>query len=300
MERRKLEELNLLDDFLFQEAVTRGEKGEEFCRILLKTILGKEIRKVKVIPQKSILGSGTESHGIKIDAYIEAESAQQYQDEGISKIEMQTDIYDIEANKYKTKNDAKRARYYHSLIDSKILRSGADYHELKNVIIIMILPYDPFNKNRMIYTFENHCREDDTIKCNDGIKTIYLYTKGTEGNPSEDLRNMLKYIEETTLENATNETLKNLHKYVEEIKHDEEVGISYMKAFELEKMYREEGMQEGIQQGIQQGMKALILDNLEENVSKEKIIGKLQRRFELSLEQAELYYQKFADTEKAL
>lgn len=162
--------------------------------------------------------------------------------------------------------------------------------------IIMILPYDPFNKNRMIYTFENHCREDDTIKCNDGIKTIYLYTKGTEGNPSEDLRNMLKYIEETTLENATNETLKNLHKYVEEIKHDEEVGISYMKAFELEKMYREEGMQEG----IQQGMKALILDNLEENVSKEKIIGKLQRRFELSLEQAELYYQKFADTEKAL
>lgn len=72
--------------------------------------------------------------------------------------------------------------------------------------------------------------------------------------------------------------------------------LKYIEETTLEKMYREEGMQEG----IQQGMKALILDNLEENVSKEKIIGKLQRRFELSLEQAELYYQKFADTEKAL
>lgn len=27
MERRKLEELNLLDDFLFQELVTRGEEA---------------------------------------------------------------------------------------------------------------------------------------------------------------------------------------------------------------------------------------------------------------------------------
>lgn len=74
MERRKLEELNLLDDFLFQELVTRGEEGEQFCRTLLGTILGKEIGRVKVIPQKTILGKGMENHGIKIDAYIEAES----------------------------------------------------------------------------------------------------------------------------------------------------------------------------------------------------------------------------------
>lgn len=293
MERRKLEELNLLDDFLFQEAVTRGEKGEEFCRILLKTILGKEIGRVKVIPQKSILGTGTDSHGIKIDAYIEADSTPQHPNNDIPGIEVQTDIYDIEPNKYKSKNDAKRARYYHSLIDAKVLRSGTDYHELKNVVIIMILPYDPFGRNRMVYTFENHCREDGTIECNDGAKTIYLYTGGTEGNPGEELKNMLKYIEETTLENAMNETLKNLHEYVEEIRHDEEVGVSYMKACELEMMYREQGVQEGIQQGIE----ALILDNLEENISREKIISKLQRHFELPLEKAEMYYEKFSRTE---
>lgn len=41
MIRRKLEDLNLLDDFLFQQLVSRGEDGENFCRILLETILGK-------------------------------------------------------------------------------------------------------------------------------------------------------------------------------------------------------------------------------------------------------------------
>ena len=231
MERRKLEELNLLDDFLFQEAVTRGEKGEEFCRVLLGTILEKEIRKVKVIPQKSILGTGTEKHGIKIDA--------------------------------------------------KILRSGADYHELKNVIIIMILSYDPFGKNRMVYTFENHCKEDNTIECNDGTRTIYLYTKGTEGNPSKELQNMLKYIEETTLENAADETLKNLHNYVEEIRHDEEVGINYMKAFELEMMYKEEGL------------KAVIETCKEFGESYGDTLIRIMEKFSLSKSSAEESMEKF-------
>lgn len=34
-----------------------------------------------------------------------------------------------------------------------------------------------------MYTFETHCKEDPSIEYNDGIKTIYLYTRGTEGNP---------------------------------------------------------------------------------------------------------------------
>lgn len=49
---RPLEELNLIDDFLFQEMLTQEGDGEEFCRILLSTILGKTIRNVRVVPQK--------------------------------------------------------------------------------------------------------------------------------------------------------------------------------------------------------------------------------------------------------
>lgn len=286
MEKRRLEDLNLLDDFLFQEVVTRGEEGEAFCQLLLSTILEKKIENVRVIPQKSVLGRSSEYHGIKIDAYIEAGVNGNEKNINIADVEMRTDIYDIEPNKYRTNYEAKRARYYHSLIDAKILKSGADYGKLKNVVIIMILPYDPFGKNRMVYTFENHCKEDETVEYEDGIKTIYLYTRGTEGNPSKNLQNLLKYIEESTLENARDENLKQIHRLVDEIKHDEEVGVSYMKAFEMEKMYIEQGMEMGIQ--------ALILDNIEEHMPSEKILKKLQKHFNLTEERAEEYYKKFA------
>lgn len=284
MEKRSLKELNVLDDFLFQELITRGKKGEEFCQLLLGTILGKEIGHVKVIPQKNIPGISPGKHGIKIDAYVETDSFTSEESARIAEIEMQTDIYDIEPNKYKTKNEAKRTRYYHSLIDAKILRSGVDYEKLRNVVIIMILPYDPFGKNRMVYTFENHCKEDDTIECSDGNRTIYLYTRGTEGNPSKEMIDMLKYIEESRLENANNEALQKIHKFVEEVRHDEEVGVSYMKSFELERMYREEGMQIGIQ--------AMILENMEENVSKERTLEKLQKYFPITASEAKEYYEE--------
>ena len=46
MPRRKLEELNLLDDFLFGSMVTYPEIGEKFTRELLKTIFQKDFGKL--------------------------------------------------------------------------------------------------------------------------------------------------------------------------------------------------------------------------------------------------------------
>ena len=40
-------------------------------------------------------------------------------------------------------------------------------------------------------------------------------------------------------------------------------------------------------------MRALVLDNIEENVSKERIIEKFVKRFEISCEDAEKYYAQF-------
>ena len=44
---RKLEDLNLIDNFLFQAVLSDKTEGEEFARILLSTILGKQIRNVR-------------------------------------------------------------------------------------------------------------------------------------------------------------------------------------------------------------------------------------------------------------
>ena len=262
MKRRTLEELNLMDDFLFQEAITRGEKGKRFCQILLRMIMGQEIGKVHITSQKVVAGMNTKLHGIRIDAYIEEEKEKE-----TTTAEVISNIYDVEPNKYRGDSEPKRARYYHSLMDSKLLKTGTEYGKLKNVVIILITPYDPFGKDRMVYTVERHCVEDASISYEDGQKTIYLYTKGTQGNPSKELRDMLKYLEESTAENAVNKELKEIHTLVNEIKGDEEVGIGYMKAIEHEMMWKQEGKIEG-EQRVNRLIKLLIEASREDEIDK--------------------------------
>lgn len=59
------------------------------------------------------------------------------------------------------------------------------------------------------------------------------------------------------------------------------------------KMLMDEGRIEGREEGREEGIRAIILDNLEENIPKEKILIKLQKRFNLTEEQSEQYYQRF-------
>ena len=246
--KRKLEDLNLIDDFLFQELISQKEDGEEFARILLSTILGKTVRKVKVIPQKNILGIDTDRHGIRMDAYIEDISAEY--DTTLVDAQIVSDIYDIEPNnKYEKESLPKRMRYYHGLIDTQLLASGLGYNKLQNVIIIIILPYDPFGINRMVYTIQNQCVEATALPYDDGAKKIFLYTKGTEGNPSQELKDMLKYIENTTQNNIANQNIESIHRMVERLKKNKEVGISYMKSWEREQLIRDEGRDEGRNEG---------------------------------------------------
>jgi hypothetical protein len=63
MEKRTLQELNLLDDFLFGKMVTYPKIGEQFCKQLLGIILGVELNKIRIVPQKVYLGADTNLHG---------------------------------------------------------------------------------------------------------------------------------------------------------------------------------------------------------------------------------------------
>lgn len=54
-------------------------------------------------------------------------------------------------------------------------------------------------------------------------------------------------------------------------------------------------MDEGIQKGREEGLRALIQDNIETGISREQILEKLQKRFQLSEAQAEEYYNRFSE-----
>ena len=97
----------------------------------------------------------------------------------------------------------------------------------------------------MVYTIKNYCVEQPDMEYEDGAMTIFLYTKGSVGNYSEDLRKFLTYFEESTDENAVTEDLRELQSMVSQIKDNREVGLSYMRAYEekelLKRIYHEEG-----------------------------------------------------------
>jgi predicted transposase/invertase (TIGR01784 family) len=239
MQKRTLEELNLIDDFLFNKMISHPEFGEEFARDLIRIILGKEVGKLKVIPQKVYYGSDTDTHGARLDVYLEELE--------VSVLENAT-IYDVEPES-ESKNIsleglARRVRFYHSKIDSASLKAGTDYQTLKNVVVIFIMPKDPLGANRMVYTIESKCKELPDLPYEDGAKTIFLYTRGTEGNPTEELKELLSYMENSCEENAKNDMLKKMHQMMRHVKSNEEVSIEYMKIFEREKMIRDEGREE--------------------------------------------------------
>ena len=249
---RKLEDLNLIDNFLFQQVLSQEDDGEEFARILLSTILGRRIRKVKIVSQKNILGIDTDKHGIRLDAYIEDVSDELNPD--LADAEIIPDIYDIEPNNtYEKATLPKRIRYYHGLIDTQLLSSGINYANLPNMIVIVILPYDPFGKDRMVYTICNQCKEDPSIPYDDGARKIFLYTKGSEGNPSQSLKDMLKYIEKSTDDNVTNQDIASIQQLVNKVKQKREVGINYMKSWEMEEIARQNGYNDGFNEGFNDG-----------------------------------------------
>ena len=60
---------------------------------------------------------------------------------------------------------------------------------------------------------------------------------------------MLKYIEKSTAENITNQDIASVSELVTKVKQRREVGINYMKSWEMEQMARIEGRNEGRKEG---------------------------------------------------
>lgn len=266
----KLKDLNLLDNFLFEALASHSETGEVFGRKLVEIILHRFPEKVRVTAQHAYPGSDWGFHGVRLDVYLEEE-------EVTSEIPW---AYDIEPERdgrpQAVSSLPKRVRFYHAKIDAKSLRAGDSYRRLKNVAVILIVPFDPFGLNRMVYTIKNHCVEEPEMSYDDGAFTLFLYTRGRKGDPSEELRQLLNYFEHSTEENACSPSLRELHEMVTRVKMDEEVELQHMKIFEREEMIREEGYDAGLSTGRNQQLLQQITRKLVKGKSPETIAEELE------------------------
>ena len=242
-QRKTLEELNLLDDFLFNAMLTYPDTGEAFIRKLLETLFDRKFPHLKIHPQKTFIGLNTGLRGARLDVYIEEDGRVQIHDEAIPT------VYDVEPDHNKDaaqiKAFPKWARFYHAAIDRVALKSGENFGKLKKVYVIFICDYDPFGCDRVLYTIKNKCLEEPELPYNDDAETWVLYTRGKKGNISKSLRQLLSYMENTNQSNAINEDLREIQLMVDQVKHDGEVSLQYMKSFEHDQMMYEQGHEQG-------------------------------------------------------
>ena len=73
MQRKRLEDMNLLDDFLFNAVMTFPGIGERFCRLLLQVVLGREIGRLRVVAQRAFGGRDEGFRGARLDVLAEEE-----------------------------------------------------------------------------------------------------------------------------------------------------------------------------------------------------------------------------------
>ena len=264
MQRKRLEDMNLLDDFLFNAVMTFPGIGERFCR--LQVVLGREIGRLRVVAQRAFGGRDEGFRGARLDVLAEEELMDVLADPSVFDIEP-----DNNGDVVSMKDLPKRVRFYHAIIDSRCLKKGEGFGKLKRVFVIFVCSYDPFDRGRMVYTIRNMCEEIPEMEYDDGLRTVFLNTKGDGAGVPEELVALLHFLEDTREVNAVNDVLRELLEMVRVVKDDGKVTVAYMKSFEIEQMWInkgiEQGISQGIAQGIEQGISQGIAQGIEQGIS---------------------------------
>ena len=239
MEKKELKDLDLLDRFLFAEAIEDPETME----LILEVILGREIILNHLPQAEKEQRRFLWSKQVKLDVWAK---------------DVDDVVYDTEVQKRNTKDLPKRSRLYNSLIDSNLLPPGtASYKPLNDVYVIIITPFDLFGKGLYKYTFNMGCQESPGIRLEDGATRIFLNTRGK--NPegvNDELIDLLKYFEHSTGDTARNSSsrrIARLHEKISDIKASEEIGVKFMNAWEEKLLDRQDGYEEGKRKGLAEG-----------------------------------------------
>ena len=124
-----------------------------------------------------------------------------------------------------TKELPKRSRYYQGMIDIQLIDAGQHYKKLNRSYIIFICPFDLYGKGRHIYTFENICKEDNSISMGDEAVKIFLNAEGTMDDVSGELRAFLDYVAGRKSEDSY---VEKLEEAVQEAKKNREWRHEYM------------------------------------------------------------------------
>ena len=234
---KQFKELMFRDDFMFGKVM----EDNELCRKVLERLLGHPVGKLEAPGSQKEIRVTEDGKPIRLDIYTRDSDTKA--------------IYDAEMQQLGKKSIEelmlpKRSRYYQALIDMDYLSRGNSYKKLTESNVIFICTFDPFGEGRYRYTFEEHCREIDTLYLCDGTRKIFYNTKSTEEDIPQDLKKLFEYINTGIV---SDELTGQIEDAVERTRNNSEWGSYYMKTYVHEIDVREDGVEEGLERGREEG-----------------------------------------------
>ena len=110
----------------------------------------------------------------------------------------------------------------------------------------------------MIYTIRNRCIEVPDLEYDDGATTLFLNVTGKSAEVSQDLKELLAYMRDTTHARAVNPGLKEIQEGIDQIKTEPSVREAYMTLGDYIRAEREEAAAEAVEEAMAEAEKAKV------------------------------------------
>ncbi len=227
-------QINLSDFALFLSVMKVKEAYED----VLGIILDESDLKLKEVKVEQVILNKSGKRAIRLDAWAQDVRDRQFD------MEMQNETGGDDVRR--------RSRFYQSMIDTPILKSGKDtrYKNLPSTAIIFITQDDIFGRDLAMYTFTERCEEVPELLLEDGTSKIFLNMASKNGRP--ELISLLQYMKDTTLDNdnvmVKDGRILHLDRIVNEVRQSEEWEAVEMNIFEM-------GIERGKALGLEEGKK---------------------------------------------
>ena len=223
---KPFEELTCSDNFMFAKVM----EDKKTCKSVLELLLDIKIDKLTYPEYEKTMLPGPDGKSIRLDVHT-SDSQRDFD------IEIQTTLY---------KELRERTRYYQSLMDVDSLKKGQSYEELKDNIIIFICLEDLFGLGLPVYTFENTCRENTSLKLEDRTLKVFYNCSSWQNVASKEKAEFLKFL---LTDNAESSLCKKLKEREKQIKMTARAQKEYMDYCMLKQACIDYGKEEGKKEG---------------------------------------------------
>ena len=216
-------------------------RQEEVCKLFLEALLGKKVACIKFIDKQVDCSDTPNYHGIRLDVYL-ADAA--------------GTVYNIEMQNADDDDIFRRARYYQSGMDRRLLAKGVKkYSELKESYIIFVCSFDKFKAGRAVYERQFIIKDCPEGIYDDGSHVFILNTAYRHGNGSVAILEFLRFVRTSDYGFVgTSDLLREARTALAKVRNDPEKEVAYMTYKRKMDEMKQEGLEEGLQKGLQQGL----------------------------------------------